>query len=144
MYMQGETIPRESNHVRLHETKKDQWGIPLPRDIVDYDDNYERMIKDWRTQAPGCSRSRAATTSRRTTRVGHPGWTSTRWAARGWAGSEAVRPQRVEPGARLPQRVRHRRRVHDVDRQPEPLHLYMPSRRARPTHAVDLLKRREL
>ena len=27
MYMQGETIPKESNHVRLHETQKDQWGF---------------------------------------------------------------------------------------------------------------------
>src|SRR6185369_7105958 len=51
MYMQGETIPKESNHVRLHETKKDQWGIPLLVVNVDYDDNDARMIKDWRTQA---------------------------------------------------------------------------------------------
>jgi choline dehydrogenase-like flavoprotein len=29
MYMQGETIPKESNHVRLSDTEKDQWGIPL-------------------------------------------------------------------------------------------------------------------
>ena len=51
MYMQGETIPKESNHVRLHETKKDQWGIPLLVMNVDYDDNDARMIADWRTQA---------------------------------------------------------------------------------------------
>src|SRR4029078_7302924 len=51
MYMQGETIPKESNHVRLHESRKDQWGIPLLVMNVDYDDNDARMIRDWRTQA---------------------------------------------------------------------------------------------
>ena len=51
MYMQGETIPKEANHVRLHETKKDQWGIPLLVTSVGYDDNDEKMIRDWRTQA---------------------------------------------------------------------------------------------
>ncbi|MDH5250027.1 MAG: GMC family oxidoreductase, partial [Cyclobacteriaceae bacterium] len=29
MYMQGETIPKETNQVRLSPTEKDQWGIPL-------------------------------------------------------------------------------------------------------------------
>lgn len=51
MYLQGETIPRYENHVRLHETKKDQWGIPLLVTSVGYDDNSERMIKDWFAQA---------------------------------------------------------------------------------------------
>jgi len=51
MYMQGETIPKESNHVRLHETQKDQWGIPLLVTSVKYDENDEKMIKDWRTEA---------------------------------------------------------------------------------------------
>jgi choline dehydrogenase-like flavoprotein len=51
MYMQGETIPKEANHVRLHETKKDQWGVPLLVTSVGYDDNDEKMIRDWRAQA---------------------------------------------------------------------------------------------
>ena len=51
MYMQGETIPREANHVRLHETEKDQWGIPRLVTSVGYDDNSEKMIRDWRTEA---------------------------------------------------------------------------------------------
>ncbi|MEA2761978.1 MAG: hypothetical protein QOD47_1262 [Gemmatimonadaceae bacterium] len=51
MYMQGETIPRETNHVRLHETEKDQWGIPRLVTSVGYDDNAEKMIRDWRTEA---------------------------------------------------------------------------------------------
>ena len=51
VYMQGETIPKQSSHVRLHDTRKDQWGIPQLVTSVDYDDNDERMIRDWRAQA---------------------------------------------------------------------------------------------
>ena len=51
MYMQGETIPKESNHVRLHDTRKDQWGIPLLVTSVGYDENDEKMIRDWRAEA---------------------------------------------------------------------------------------------
>lgn len=47
MYMQGETIPKESNHVRLSTTEKDQWGIPLLVTSVGYDDNDEKMVKDF-------------------------------------------------------------------------------------------------
>jgi len=50
MYMQGETVPKASNHVRLSETEKDQWGIPLLVTSVEYDDNDERMIKDFLAQ----------------------------------------------------------------------------------------------
>jgi len=51
MYMQGETIMKEQNHVRLSTDKKDQWGIPLLITSVGYDDNDEKMIKDFLTQA---------------------------------------------------------------------------------------------
>ncbi|MDQ4139242.1 MAG: GMC family oxidoreductase, partial [Bacteroidota bacterium] len=51
MYMQGETIPKESNHVRLSKTEKDQWGIPLLVTSVAYDDNDEKMIKDFLAQS---------------------------------------------------------------------------------------------
>ncbi|MBK6389905.1 MAG: GMC family oxidoreductase [Saprospiraceae bacterium] len=43
----GETIPKESNYVALDETKKDQWGIPQLKISVGYDDNDEKMIKDF-------------------------------------------------------------------------------------------------
>lgn len=46
MYLQGETIPKEANHVRLSKDQKDQWGIPLMMS-VGYDDNDEKMIKDF-------------------------------------------------------------------------------------------------
>lgn len=51
MYIQGETIPKESNHVRLHDTRKDQWGVPLLVTSVGYDENDEKMIRDWRAEA---------------------------------------------------------------------------------------------
>lgn len=51
MYMQGETIMKKENHVRLSPDKKDQWGIPLLITSVGYDDNDEKMIKDFLEQA---------------------------------------------------------------------------------------------
>lgn len=51
MYMQGETIPKATNHVRLSTDQKDQWGIPLLITSVDYDDNDEKMIKDFLTES---------------------------------------------------------------------------------------------
>lgn len=51
MYMQGETIPKESNHVRLSDTEKDQWGIPLLVTSVGYDDNDDKMVKDFLEQS---------------------------------------------------------------------------------------------
>jgi choline dehydrogenase-like flavoprotein len=47
MYMQGETIPKASNHVRLSPDRTDQWGIPLLVTSVGYDDNDDRMVKDF-------------------------------------------------------------------------------------------------
>jgi choline dehydrogenase-like flavoprotein len=51
MYMQGETIMKPENHVRLSTDKKDQWGIPLLITSVGYDDNDEKMIRDFLEQA---------------------------------------------------------------------------------------------
>jgi choline dehydrogenase-like flavoprotein len=51
MYMQGETIPKESNHVRLSTEEKDQWGIPLLVTSVGYDDNDDKMVKDFLTES---------------------------------------------------------------------------------------------
>jgi len=49
-YVQGETIPKESNHVRLSTDQKDQWGIPQLVTSVGYDDNDEKLLKDFFTQ----------------------------------------------------------------------------------------------
>ncbi|WP_018614805.1 GMC oxidoreductase [Segetibacter koreensis] len=51
MYMQGETIPKESNHVRLSKDKKDKWGIPQLVTSVGYDENDEKMVKDFLNQS---------------------------------------------------------------------------------------------
>ncbi|NIJ51659.1 GMC oxidoreductase [Dyadobacter arcticus] len=46
-HMMGETIPKESNFVALDKEQKDAWGIPLLKISVGYDDNDEKMIKDY-------------------------------------------------------------------------------------------------
>ncbi len=51
MYMQGETIPKETNKVYLSEDKKDSWGIPLLVTEVGYDENDEKMIADFLEQS---------------------------------------------------------------------------------------------
>jgi choline dehydrogenase-like flavoprotein len=45
--MMGETIPKESNHVNLDAKQKDDWGVPLLNISIDYDDNDEKMKKDY-------------------------------------------------------------------------------------------------
>lgn len=49
-HMMGETIPKETNYVALDSTQKDAWGIPLLKVSVGYDDNDEKMIKDFHEQ----------------------------------------------------------------------------------------------
>jgi choline dehydrogenase-like flavoprotein len=49
-HMMGETIPKETNLVRLDETKKDAWGMPQLVISIDYDDNDEKMTKDYLEQ----------------------------------------------------------------------------------------------
>ncbi len=51
MYMQGETIPRESNHVRLSKDLKDPWGIPQLVTSIDYDENADKMVVDFMNQS---------------------------------------------------------------------------------------------
>ncbi|MGM0944250.1 MAG: GMC oxidoreductase [Bacteroidota bacterium] len=50
MMMQGETIPKESNSVSLDPDQKDEWGIPLLRVSVDYDENDEKLLRDFLEQ----------------------------------------------------------------------------------------------
>ena len=47
MSMQGEVIPKKSNHVRLSRSLTDEWGIPQLITSVDYDENDEKMVKDF-------------------------------------------------------------------------------------------------
>lgn len=50
MSMQGEVIPKKSNHVRLSPELTDPWGVPQLVTSVSYDDNDEMMVKDFLTQ----------------------------------------------------------------------------------------------
>jgi choline dehydrogenase-like flavoprotein len=59
--MQGETVPKKENHVRLSKDQKDQWGIPQLITSVGYDENDEKVLKDFLDQTSamlekaGCS-----------------------------------------------------------------------------------------
>ncbi|UBM57328.1 GMC family oxidoreductase [Marinilongibacter aquaticus] len=46
-HMMGETIPKETNFLALDRSKTDEWGIPLIHFNVDYDENDEKMVKDY-------------------------------------------------------------------------------------------------
>jgi choline dehydrogenase-like flavoprotein len=46
-HMMGETIPKESNYVALDKIKKDKWDMPQLKISIDYDDNDEKMLKDF-------------------------------------------------------------------------------------------------
>jgi choline dehydrogenase-like flavoprotein len=47
MMMQGETIPKATNHVRLSPDQVDAWGIPQLITAVDYDDNDVKSMNDF-------------------------------------------------------------------------------------------------
>lgn len=49
-WMMGETIPKESNFVQLDSARTDDWGVPLLRMSVDYDQNDLNMVKDFHEQ----------------------------------------------------------------------------------------------
>jgi choline dehydrogenase-like flavoprotein len=50
MIMQGKTIPKYENHVRLNATEKDAWGIPQRIVSVGFDDNDKKMWQDFLVQ----------------------------------------------------------------------------------------------
>lgn len=50
MMMQGETIPKATNFVSLDKDQKDAWDIPLVKLNVAYDDNDEKLLKDFLEQ----------------------------------------------------------------------------------------------
>lgn len=49
-HIMGETIPKETNYVALDADKKDEWGISQLKISVDYDENDEKMTKDYLDQ----------------------------------------------------------------------------------------------
>ncbi|GAB3803162.1 GMC family oxidoreductase [Spirosoma humi] len=49
-HMMGETIPKESNYLALDSAKKDPFGIPQLKISIAYDDNDDKMVKDYQEQ----------------------------------------------------------------------------------------------
>jgi choline dehydrogenase-like flavoprotein len=49
-WMMGETIPKESNFVSLDTSLKDPYGIPQLRIRADWDENDDKMVKDYQEQ----------------------------------------------------------------------------------------------
>ena len=49
-WMQGETIPVEENHIRLHEELKDKYGIPQIVLSADWKENDDKMVADYMEQ----------------------------------------------------------------------------------------------
>ncbi|RAK02348.1 choline dehydrogenase-like flavoprotein [Larkinella arboricola] len=49
-WMMGETIPKETSFLALDKEQKDPYGIPTLRISADWDDNDERMIRDYLEQ----------------------------------------------------------------------------------------------
>ena len=47
MMMQGETIPKYDNHIKLSTEKTDSWNLPQMIASVDYDDNDELLLQDF-------------------------------------------------------------------------------------------------
>ncbi|QNL51453.1 GMC family oxidoreductase [Olivibacter sp. SDN3] len=50
MMMQGETVPRYENHVRLSSDQKDPWGVPQLITAVDYTENDVKLMHDFLAQ----------------------------------------------------------------------------------------------
>ncbi len=50
MMMQGETVPKAENHVRLSKDHKDAWDVPQLITSVDYDANDEKVLADFLVQ----------------------------------------------------------------------------------------------
>ncbi len=49
-WMMGECVPVETNHIRLHEQLKDKYGIPQIVFSCEWDQNDDKMVKDYMEQ----------------------------------------------------------------------------------------------
>lgn len=49
-WMQGETVPIEENHIRLHDELEDKYGIPQIVLSADWTENDDKMVKDFQEQ----------------------------------------------------------------------------------------------
>ena len=122
----GEILPYHENHARLDRDKKDKHGLPLLVVNAVVRENERKMEEDMRNDAAEMLEAagyKNVTVKQRLLQRGqqHP---RERHGAHGH-GPEEIGAQQVQPGARLQERVRHRRLVHAFVRLPEPLaHLH--------------------
>jgi choline dehydrogenase-like flavoprotein len=49
-HMMGETIPKETNYLALDKTQLDPFGMPKLKISIDYDENDNKMVKDYLEQ----------------------------------------------------------------------------------------------
>ena len=84
MYMQGETIPRESNQVSLSKDLKDPWGIPQLMTSIDYDENADKMVLDFIEQSWEMLEKAGVKNFDSSGFKQAPGLDSLRWAVAGW------------------------------------------------------------
>ena len=80
MMMQGETIPKENNHVRLSNDKKDDWGIPQLITSVGYDENDEKLLKDFLEQGAEMLEKAGCNNINQNDSKQAPGWIFMKWA----------------------------------------------------------------
>jgi choline dehydrogenase-like flavoprotein len=73
MMMQGETVPRFENHVRLSTDRKDAWGVPLLVTSVGYTDNDDKMVQDFLEQGEAMLAAAGAKQIRKTDDKRAPG-----------------------------------------------------------------------
>jgi choline dehydrogenase-like flavoprotein len=111
MMMQGETLPKETNHVRLSKEQKDAWGIPQLITSVAYDDNDEKLLKDFLTQGEemlsvaGCTNIQARDSKQA------PGLDGKR--------PQNIPAQQMEPITRVPECICNRWFLHGIHQHPE-------------------------
>ena len=83
-HMMGETIPKETNFLSLDPQKKDEWGVPLLRFSVEYDENDNKMVEDFSEQLTEMYTKAGFTISKRMTANRHQDLIFTKWEEHVW------------------------------------------------------------
>jgi hypothetical protein len=84
MMMQGETIPKITNQVKLSDSQKDAWGIPLLITDVDYDENDEKLLKDFLNEGVEMLSKAGAKNIVPHDSKQAPGWIFMKWEGVAW------------------------------------------------------------
>jgi hypothetical protein len=126
MMMQGETIPKEENHVRLNLEEKDAWGMPLLRIAVGYDDDDVKSLNDFLVQGAEMLEKAKAVNIHPTDSKQAPGLDIHEMGGvRDGEGSKDFPAEQMEPIARLSECFCHRWGLYDFYQHPEPFaHFY--------------------